>query len=172
MKLDQQRYAEALARQRAEAGLPADLSLTTAFQTRTAIGGPFAGTDSAARRRSSALHRKDTKTATAHQPGGAAYDESKHPRDATGKFIEKGDSGAEVKAAQDLLGIKTDGEFGKSTVQAVRKYQRENGLQVDGVIGQQTAASLLGNSNADSITPGALRPGQYRRLVKKAKKKG
>lgn len=160
MKLDQRQYAQALARRRNAAGL----ELTTAFQTRTAIGGPFAGTDSAARRRSSSLSRRNK--ATAHQPGGAAFKEEQHPRDVTGKFIEKGDTGGEVKAAQGLLGVKQDGRFGKATVKAVRRYQRENGLQVDGVIGQQTAASLLGNGNADSISPGALRPGQYRRLVK------
>lgn len=168
MELDQRAYGEALKRQRAAAGL----ELTTAFQTRTAIGGPFAGTGSGALKRSQGLKRKDTAKATAHQPGGSAFQENQHPRDPTGKFIEKGDSGAEVKAAQDLLGIKTDGKFGRSTVKSVREFQRKNGLQVDGVIGQQTAAALLGNSKASSITPGALRPGQYQRLIKKAKKKG
>jgi len=36
-----------------------------------------------------------------------------------------------------------DGDFGQATAQAVRKYQLAKGLDVDGVVGQQTWNSLL-----------------------------
>ena len=37
-----------------------------------------------------------------------------------------------------------DGSFGRSTDEAVRKYQKNKGLAVDGSVGPATWASLLG----------------------------
>lgn len=65
--------------------------------------------------------------------------------------LKKGAKGKSVKALQALLvgfgysvgsaGI--DGDFGNSTVTAVKKYQTKNGLEVDGVVGSATWTSLL-----------------------------
>jgi hypothetical protein len=38
---------------------------------------------------------------------------------------------------------KCDGIYGKSTKEMVKEYQKDNGLAVDGVVGQQTYESLL-----------------------------
>lgn len=60
---------------------------------------------------------------------------------ATGKSVESLQS-----ALNDKLGLslKTDGKFGKNTQAAVRDFQKQNGLQVDGVVGPATRAALTG----------------------------
>lgn len=52
------------------------------------------------------------------------------------------DRGEAVKKLQMLLGIKADGIFKAQTEQAVRRYQKEHGLIVDGVVGPKTWTSL------------------------------
>lgn len=46
-------------------------------------------------------------------------------------------------AMQSALGIRADGLFGSGTAMALRKFQRENGLTVDGIAGALTKAQLL-----------------------------
>lgn len=67
--------------------------------------------------------------------------------------IAKGSKGEAVQALQRLLstygyslGTKNpfDGDFGTKTDTAVRAYQKENGLEVDGIVGVKTWAKLLG----------------------------
>lgn len=158
MELDQQAHAEALVEAKRAAGLPVDestLALAFAFGTGGVSPSKVAKPGKPAKRRQN------------KGPGNPNFQEQAHPRNAAGEFIEAGDSGRPVKAVQTALGIKNvDGSFGPKTVNRVRKFQRENGLQVDGIVGQQTAAALLGNDNAENVDPGALRPGQYHRLVK------
>lgn len=40
--------------------------------------------------------------------------------------------------------VKEDGLFGSETYNAIIKYQANNGLKQDGIVGKQTAAKLLG----------------------------
>jgi peptidoglycan hydrolase-like protein with peptidoglycan-binding domain len=47
-------------------------------------------------------------------------------------------NGDNVKKLQKALGIKIDGNFGESTELAVKKYQKNNGLTQDGVVGPKT----------------------------------
>lgn len=66
--------------------------------------------------------------------------------------LKKGAKGATVKALQTLLigygyscGSKgVDGDFGSSTLSAVKAYQKANGLSVDGSVGPATWNKLLG----------------------------
>ena len=69
-----------------------------------------------------------------------------------------GSKGVQVKALQEKLtglGYRTgpiDGDFGPRTEQAVRGFQRANGLSVDGIAGRQTISALLrmpNNSHSD-----------------------
>lgn len=175
MEFDEQKYLEECNRLRLDAGLPLSDSDNT-LSLASPVFGAYAGGGTSApaedsQGRSKKLAKANRRTATTNATGGGAFEESEHPRGPGGKFISKGDSGTAVEAAQEALGIKTDGEFGKQTVKRLREFQRNNDLQVDGVIGQQTAAALLGNENADDIAPGALRPGQYKRLVSVLNKK-
>jgi hypothetical protein len=51
-------------------------------------------------------------------------------------------SGASVSQLQTVLGITPDGVYGPNTRRAVRNYQRNHGLAVDGIAGPATLASL------------------------------
>lgn len=71
--------------------------------------------------------------------------------------LKKGDKGANVKKAQQLLIAKgyscgyfgADGDFGDGTVSAVKAFQKASNLEVDGVIGEATWAALLENAKED-----------------------
>lgn len=66
--------------------------------------------------------------------------------------IKKGDKGEVVKSAQLLLigrgfscgGWGADSDFGNATEQAVKNFQTERRLEVDGICGPQTWAKLIG----------------------------
>lgn len=65
------------------------------------------------------------------------------------RILRKGDKGEHVKALQLLLrgagydpnGI--DGDFGAGCQKAVRKFQKDNKLDIDGIVGKKTWESLL-----------------------------
>lgn len=57
--------------------------------------------------------------------------------------LKLGSRGAAVKALQNRLHLAEDGIFGEATETAVRAFQKEHGLTVDGVVGQQTWGKLL-----------------------------
>jgi peptidoglycan hydrolase-like protein with peptidoglycan-binding domain len=52
-------------------------------------------------------------------------------------------SGSVVKYIQQALNIKADGQFGKGTETAVKKFQRKNGLIADGVVGPNTWEKMI-----------------------------
>ena len=55
---------------------------------------------------------------------------------------KKGDRGEMVKQIQRALHLLPDGIFGKITEEAVRAFQSDNGLKVDGIVGPATLAKL------------------------------
>lgn len=68
--------------------------------------------------------------------------------DAMSQLLRNGSTGGAVKIAQGLLNAKgyplvADGIFGPLTDGAVRRFQSNNGLQVDGVVGPQTWGALV-----------------------------
>ncbi|HEY9728766.1 MAG TPA: peptidoglycan-binding protein [Chroococcales cyanobacterium] len=82
--------------------------------------------------------------------------------------LMSGSVGEEVTYLQQLLNqkgratIKVDGYFGDETKQMVEIYQRNHGLVVDGIVGQQTWSSLEGNqvaSPAPTLTHPTLMEG-------------
>lgn len=54
------------------------------------------------------------------------------------RMLRYGMQGEDVKELQRLLGINPDGDFGPKTEAAVRRFQKDNGLAVDGVAGPVT----------------------------------
>ena len=52
--------------------------------------------------------------------------------------IKKGSKGTAVKIIQCIVGAKPDGDFGKETHSLVRQFQRDHGLKVDGIVGDNT----------------------------------
>lgn len=78
---------------------------------------------------------------------------------ASAASLSKGDYGAVVKKIQSRLKLwgyyngPVDSIYGSKTVEAVKKFQRANGLSVDGVVGTQTAKAI-GVSIAGASTGG------------------
>ena len=70
--------------------------------------------------------------------------------DPNDNVLEPSESGQEVKELQEdlmeagyrLPKFGADGDYGDETVNAVKKFQKENGLSVDGVVGPNTRAKL------------------------------
>lgn len=57
--------------------------------------------------------------------------------------LYKGKRGNSVRLLQTLLNVDADGIFGNQTREAVKKYQRENGLDADAYVGPLTWSALL-----------------------------
>ncbi|MEG4969585.1 peptidoglycan-binding protein [Microcoleus sp. B6-A1] len=84
--------------------------------------------------------------------------------------IKKGDSGPEVANLQQTLQAagyfrgKATGFYGSVTQAAVKKFQAENNLKVDGIVGPKTLSALKGkpedasSESAEKIAPNVDRP--------------
>jgi len=57
-------------------------------------------------------------------------------------LLKEGSKGQEVVELQLALGTTADGIFGSGTKELVMAYQRKKGLMVDGLVGEQTLATL------------------------------
>ena len=57
-------------------------------------------------------------------------------------LLRRGSKGETVKKLQQALGIDADGIFGGGTEKAVKAYQQEKGLAVDGLASPETLATL------------------------------
>ena len=70
--------------------------------------------------------------------------------------LKLGSKGTAVMRVQQALVDKgyadlvIDGKYGTSTVEAVKRFQQQNGLKADGKAGPRTLAKLLGTSNPDN----------------------
>lgn len=90
---------------------------------------------------------------------------------ASAKYPCKGWKGDEVKRIQRALENKgysvgasgIDGDFGKDTNAAVRKFQGDRGLEVDGIVGPMTQTALYGSSAAPK--PSNYTTGTYVTIV-------
>ncbi|MDX6688035.1 MAG: hypothetical protein QOF86_4163 [Baekduia sp.] len=66
--------------------------------------------------------------------------------------LTAGASGNAVSALQTALGVKATGQFNAATARAVRSFQRQHGLVVDGIVGPQTAGALGLPSGSEAST--------------------
>ena len=74
---------------------------------------------------------------------------------ATYSTIRRGSRGDDVERLQTMLNnagysLDVDGIFGDNTYNAVRQYQRANGLSVDGIVGTNTWGALTGGGSGGS----------------------
>jgi len=77
-----------------------------------------------------------------------------HSRGERHRWLARGAVGDVVKQVQQALNVQpVDGFFGPRTEQAVRDYQTSKGLQVDGVVGRMTWASLFPSEVVADSTP-------------------
>lgn len=58
-------------------------------------------------------------------------------------LLKVGSKGEDVKKLQERLGLKADGDFGKSTETAVKNFQTKSGLTADGIVGNGTWSKLF-----------------------------
>ena len=58
------------------------------------------------------------------------------------RILRRGMHGADVAHLQRILGLVPDGDFGRSTERAVRRFQAAHGLLVDGEVGPHTRAAI------------------------------
>lgn len=77
--------------------------------------------------------------------------------------VRYGSSGDDVKKLQELLNqngfkLNVDGQFGPDTQIAVKRYQQQNGLTVDGIVGNNTWGALTGVSSGKT-TAGSTNTG-------------
>lgn len=82
--------------------------------------------------------------------------------------LRRGSRGDEVRALQAALGLpanEQDGIFGPRTEQAVRTFQQNQGLQVDGIVGAQTYAAIQ-RSRENPNAPRNVAPGQIQNQSK------
>lgn len=61
-------------------------------------------------------------------------------------LLQVGSRGEEVKAVQQKLGLVADGIFGNDTKTAVEQWQAANGLNVDGMVGDNTWGLMFSTS--------------------------
>ena len=66
-------------------------------------------------------------------------------------ILKLGSRGNEVKVLQEKLNLKADGIFGPLTEEAVKDFQRSNGLKVDGIAGANTLSKLNLSVNKRTI---------------------
>ncbi|NJM70459.1 MAG: peptidoglycan-binding protein [Scytonema sp. RU_4_4] len=62
-------------------------------------------------------------------------------------ILKRGSTGADVQRLQGDLSqlghqVEVDGIFGEATENAVKKFQQDNNLAVDGIVGPQTGRQL------------------------------
>lgn len=66
-------------------------------------------------------------------------------------ILKLGSRGNEVKALQEKLNLKADGIFGPLTEEAVKDFQRSNGLEVNGIVGADILSKLNLSVNKRNI---------------------
>ncbi|MCR4887307.1 MAG: peptidoglycan-binding protein [Clostridiales bacterium] len=83
------------------------------------------------------------------------------PAGIIGSSLREGDGGEEVRLLQERLkrlgyySGNVDGDFGAGTVNAVKAFQRQNGLTADGVAGSGTLSRLFSSSAKSYTAPTA-----------------
>ncbi|MFN9617441.1 MAG: glycoside hydrolase family protein [Dolichospermum sp.] len=77
----------------------------------------------------------------------------------TGEILKQGANGAKVQQLQEILKALNfdpgtiDGDFGNNTIKAVKQFQSQNRLDVDGIVGKNTQNALNKALNAlDQLT--------------------
>lgn len=68
-------------------------------------------------------------------------------------ILKNGSKGKEVKELQEFLGIHADGVFGPGTERHVKKWQADNNLSVDGIVGPATwdAMGLASTDDSEKV---------------------
>lgn len=96
------------------------------------------------------------------------YGEGEIPVETVKPTLRKGSRGVDVVEVQDILTMcgydcgAVDGVFGTKTLDAVKRFQKDNGLDPDGVVGGKTWAAL---AVAEAQAPAAPAPSETYRVT-------
>lgn len=74
---------------------------------------------------------------------GSAAKKKRYAVSTTMPIVKYGSIGRAVKVWQDIVGVESDGEFGRNTMAATLAFQRSCGLEDDGEVGSLTWAAGL-----------------------------
>ena len=61
-------------------------------------------------------------------------------------LLKRGDNNEDVKKLQQKLGLEPVGNFGPKTEEAVKAFQKKNGLTADGIVGDGTWGKIMGTT--------------------------
>ncbi|MGW0522837.1 peptidoglycan-binding protein [Crossiella sp. NPDC003009] len=96
------------------------------------------------------VNRVEAKRIAAGLPGGGGT-----PPPGGRPTLQRGSRGADVALVQRYLGVSpADGIFGPATESAVKRYQANQGLVADGVVGPKTWQRILSGLGGKSAVPG------------------
>jgi putative chitinase len=70
-------------------------------------------------------------------------------------LLKRGDNNEDVKKLQAKLGVEAIGTFGPKTEEAVKAWQRANGLTADGMVGDGTWNKMFGTTPGTAPAPAA-----------------
>jgi putative chitinase len=70
-------------------------------------------------------------------------------------LLKRGDNNEDVKKLQAKLGVEAIGTFGPKTEEAVKAWQRANGLTADGIVGDGTWNKMFGTTPGTAPAPAA-----------------
>lgn len=81
-------------------------------------------------------------------------------------YIKQGDRGKDVSEVQKLLSLLgydliIDGDFGAKTTRSIRSFQKKNGLDMDGVVGNNTYNALKASLKRGAKETGGANSKQY-----------
>lgn len=98
--------------------------------------------------RRSRLDLADRSAEADKPPGGPAASIPAAPSSGPREKLVRGDEGDDVRVIQEALAkrgfdVQVDGKYGSGTEAAVRRFQRDNGLNPDGRVGPLTRQKLL-----------------------------
>ena len=73
-------------------------------------------------------------------------------------LLKRGSTGEDVKKLQEKLGVEAIGTFGPKTEEAVKAWQKANGLKDDGIVGDGTWGKMFGASAPATPAPASTAP--------------
>lgn len=89
---------------------------------------------------------------------GGPYEDYRQGVQPGARTLRQYSAGDDVRVVQRAAGTRDDGYYGWATVAAVKGYQAEHGLSVDGVTGSETWGAILGTSEPEPEEPAPAAP--------------
>lgn len=136
---------------RAEVVVPA--GITGGFLVASTLGGVVTAAPAVASEKGGATGTASATQQSSGSTDAASASDRSDSLPALPHLLKRGSTGRYVKLVQDRVGAATDGIYGPVTERAVREFQRDHRLAVDGIVGPETWAALGGESGKNKTKP-------------------